>query len=143
MIDTGCDLQVVVFLSLLLFWTKHHSTTETPPHNATISTTHDTPNAILHGPRYDPFRVGKGPRTRAYGAWRKKNLRGCAGFLALFSRLPGVDEPPVRDRTLPSVWTRNVWSRELGGAMGGERGGGPPDKRTDTERIRGPRENRF
>ena len=66
----GCDLQVAVFLLLLLFWIKHHSTTETPPHNTTISTTHDTPNAILHGPRYDPFRVGKGPRTRAYGPWR-------------------------------------------------------------------------
>ena len=47
-IYTGCDLQIAVFLLLSLFWTNINATTKTPPHNATIFTTHDTPNAILH-----------------------------------------------------------------------------------------------
>ena len=70
------------------------------------------------------------------------------GFSRPFSR-GWVDDPPVTDRALPSwggrssgdgscvaflVWTRNRWSRERGGAMGGARGGAPPYKRTDTRR---------
>ena len=113
MIYTGCDLQVAVFLLLLLFWTKHHSTTETPPHNATISTTHDTPNAILHGPRYDPFRVGKGPRTRAYGPWRRTTYNGTRGFPPFsISRL---FLPPIAFRArIPAQFPR---ARDGGGAI--------------------------
>ena len=159
----GCDLQVVVFLSLLLFWIKHHSTTQTPlhhrtpPHNATITTTHDTPNAILHEPRYGPFRVGKGPRTRAYGPWRR-TPNGTRGFPALFlfsprlmwtseSSLPGGDTDAPKCGAEPRSRGHAPFEKLRGGARRGaglrtrrgewaeRRGGAPHDKKGGTRPL--------
>ena len=134
MIYTGCDLQIAVFLLLSLFWTntrRHNQHATTQCHHL-----HHSRHSECHPPwtTLQPFPRWKGSENA--GVWRveKKDLRGCAGFPALFPRLPGVDDLPVKDRVSPS-WCahgtpRRGWSRERGGAMGGA----PLSKRTDTRR---------
>jgi len=52
--------------------------------------------------------------------------------------LPGVDDPPVTDRALPSWCGHGTGGAENGaGRWAEQRGGGPPYKRTDTRRARG------
>ena len=131
MIYTGCDLQIAVFLLLLLFWTttktpppkRHHTTPPSPP-----LTTLRTPSSTGHATTLSALE-----RVRERGRMARGERRTCGvrGFSRpFFPRLPGVDQPPVRDRALPS-WRRHGTPRRGGGAENGaeQRGGARRHKR--------------